>query len=109
LETSSDRLEGYVGIDDRIYQDQSWCKDLGLWLTTYDSRGTDRGIAFSYSRTPWGPWSEPQIVFNAIRDGALGKFINDPRSNPNDGLFYYVLSTWNPYVVILMKSRLRIE
>ena len=125
----------------------TWCKDLSLWFMTYDSREPNRGIAFSYSRTPWGPWSEPQIIFNATRDGALGKFIHDPSSNPNDGLagpvigkdnkanpgavhggayapyvverwtrlrgaeldLYYVLSTWNPYVVVLMKSRLRVE
>jgi hypothetical protein len=122
------------------------CKDLGLWLMTYDRREPDRGVAFSYSRTPWGPWSEPQIIFNAVRDGALGKFIHDPRSNPDDGLagpvigkgkanpaavhggayapyvverwtkfqgaelnLYYVLSTWNPYVVVLMKSRLQVK
>ena len=36
----------------------TWCKDLGLWLMTYDSRDpAPRGILFSYSRTPWGPWS----------------------------------------------------
>jgi Domain of unknown function (DUF4185) len=36
----------------------TWCKDLGLWLMTYDSREpAPRGILFSYSRTPWGPWS----------------------------------------------------
>lgn len=124
----------------------TWCKDLDLWLMTYDRREPDRGIAFSYSRTPWGPWSEPQIIFNAVRDGALSKFIHNPRSNPDDGLagpvigkgkahpdavhggayapyvverwtrlrgaeldLYYVLSTWNPYVVVLMKSHLRVE
>jgi len=125
----------------------TWCKDLGLWLMTYDSREpAPRGILFSYSQTPWGPWSEPQIIFNAVRDGALGKFIHNPQANPDDGLsgpvigkgqanpravhggayapyvierwtkvkgselsIYYVLSTWNPYVVILMKSRLRVE
>jgi len=125
----------------------TWCKDLGLWLMTYDSRDpAPRGILFSYSRTPWGPWSEPQVIFNAQRDGALGKFIHDPQAVPNDGLagpvigkgqanpgavhggayapyiverwtrvrdselnIYYVLSTWNPYVVVLMKSRLRVE
>jgi hypothetical protein len=101
---------------------------------------------FAYSRTPWGPWSEPQIIFNAARDGALGKFIHDPQSHPDDGLagpvigkgqanpqavhggayapyvverwtkvqgselsVYYVLSTWNPYVVVLMKSRMQLE
>jgi hypothetical protein len=125
----------------------TWCKDLGLWLMTYDSRApAPRGILFSYSRTPWGPWSEPQILFNEVRDGALGKFIHDPRAKPDDGLagpvigegqanlaavqggayapyvverwtkvqgskldLYYVLSTWNPYVVVLIKSRLKVE
>jgi len=125
----------------------TWCKDLGLWLMTYDSRDpSPRGILFSYSRTPWGPWSEPQVIFNAQRDGAIGKFIHNPQANPDDGLagpvigkgqanpravhggayapyvierwtkvngpelsIYYVLSTWNPYVVVLMKSQLRVE
>ncbi|MGA2076400.1 MAG: DUF4185 domain-containing protein [Terriglobia bacterium] len=125
----------------------TWCKDLGLWLMTYDSREpAPRGILFSYSRTPWGPWSEPQVIFNGMRDGAIGKFIHNPQANPDDGLagpvigkgqanpqavhggayapyvierwtkvqgselsIYYVLSTWNPYVVILMKSRLHVE
>jgi hypothetical protein len=125
----------------------TWCKDLGLWLMTFDSRDpAPRGVLFSYSRKPWGPWSEPQIIFNAQRDGALGKFIHNPQANPDDGLagpvigkgqanpqavhggayapyvverwtkvqgselsIYYVLSTWNPCVVVLMKSRLHVE
>jgi hypothetical protein len=124
-----------------------WCKDLGLWLMTYDSRPpAAAGILFSYSRTPWGPWSEPQLIFNPMRDGALGKFIHNPNARPDDGLagpvigkgqedpgavrggdyapyvverwtklqgseldLYYVLSTWNPYVVVLMKSRLQVH
>jgi hypothetical protein len=123
----------------------TWSKDLGLWMMTYDSR-QPRGILFSYSRTPWGPWSSPQILFNEVRDGALGKFIHNPHIKPDDGLagpvigisqadaasvqggsyapyvverwtrlqgseldLYYCLSTWNPYVVVLMKSRLRVE
>jgi hypothetical protein len=125
----------------------TWCKDLGLWLMTYDSRPpAAAGILFSYSRTPWGPWSEPQVLFNAVRDGAYGKFIHNINSKPDDGLagpvfnpnqpdpetipggisapyvverwtkvrgselnVYYVLTTWNPYVVVLMKSRLQVE
>jgi hypothetical protein len=124
-----------------------WCQPLGLWLMTYDSRSpAPQGILFSYSRTPWGPWSDPQTIFNDVRDGALGKFIHDPALMPDDGLagpvigmgqanpdavrggtyapyvierwikvsgseldLYYVLSTWNPYVVVLMKSRLTIQ
>ena len=125
----------------------TWCDDPGLWLMTYDSRPpATQGILFSYSKTPWGPWSEPQVIFSPNRDGAFGRFIHDPRATPPDGLsgpvigqgkanpdavrggsyapyvverwtrrrgdelsLYYVLSTWNPYVVVLMKSVLRIE
>jgi hypothetical protein len=128
-----------------------WCEELKLWLMTYDSRAPAvAGILFSYSTTPWGPWSPPQVVFNVRNDGALGHFIHDPGIKPDDGLagpvigkgqkdpaavhggsyapymikrwtkvrrgsagdreldIYYVLSTWNPYVVILMTSRLRL-
>jgi hypothetical protein len=124
----------------------TWCKDLGLWLMTYDRRRPMNGVAFSYSRTPWGPWSEPQVLFNAVRDGASGTFIHNPDARPDDGVagpvigkananpravrggnyapyvverwtklqgaelnLYYVLSTWNPYVVVLMKSRLHVD
>jgi hypothetical protein len=125
----------------------TWCKDLSLWLMTYDRRTPVAGIAFSYSHTPWGPWSEPQVLFNPVRDVAFGKFIHNPQAQPDDGVagpvfgpknqanaaairggayapyvverwtkakdseldLYYVLSTFNPYVVVLMKSRLAVE
>ena len=125
----------------------TWCKELGLWLMTYDRRTQPNGIAFSYSRTPWGPWSEPQILFNAVRDNGFGRFIHNPQRKIDDGLegpilgarknanaaeihggafapyvverwtkvqgsemeLYYLMSTMNPYVVVLMKSRLQIE
>jgi hypothetical protein len=125
----------------------TWCKELSLWLMTYDSREGVNGISFSYSRTPWGPWSEPQVIFNMVRDNALGKFIHNALAKSDDGLagpvlgpknqadpndvrggsyapyvverwtkvqgseldLYYVLSTTNPYVVVLMKSRLKID
>jgi hypothetical protein len=125
----------------------TWCRDLGLWLMTYDRRSEPNGIAFSYSRTPWGPWSEPQILFNAVRDNGFGRFIHNPLRKKDDGLegpilgarananpaevhggafapyvverwtkvqgaeldLYYVMSTLNPFVVVLMKSRLQIE
>ena len=124
----------------------SWCQPLNLWLMTFDSRApAATGIQFCYSVTPWGPWSAPQTIFDEVRDGALGKFIHDPKIQPDDGLegpvigvgqsnpaavkggayapyvverwtkvqgseldLYYVMSTWNPYVVMLMKSRLQI-
>ena len=123
----------------------TWSKDLNVWLMTYDSRPpAAKGILFSYSRTPWGPWSEPQLIFDAVRDGAAGKFIHVPGLKTDDGLagpvigqgqanpnavaggsyapyvverwtksqngelsLYYTISTWNPYVVVLMKSRFK--
>jgi hypothetical protein len=118
----------------------TWCKDLGLWLMTYDRRDPG-GIAFQYSRTPWGPWSAPETIFQPQRDHGIGKFIHDSDAPTDDGLagpvigkgqknpravhggdyapyvverwtkvrggkleLYYVMSTWNPYVVVLMKS-----
>lgn len=125
----------------------TWCAPLGLWLMTYDSRPpSTRGVLFSYATTPWGPWADPQVIFESVRDGALGTFIHDPRHTPPDGLagpvigkgqadpeavhggeyapyvverwtrvsgtdltIYYVLSTWNPYVVVLMRTRLHVE
>jgi len=125
----------------------TWCKDLGLWLMTYDLRRPDPGIMFSYARTPWGPWKDPQLLFNMVRDGGLGKFIHNSFSKRDDGLagpvpgprnqvdpaavhggafapyvverwtkvkdselnLYYVMSTFNPDVVVLMKSRLHVE
>jgi hypothetical protein len=125
----------------------TWCQALGLWLMTMDSRAPAKvGVLLSYARTPWGPWSDRQIIFNPRRDGALGKFIHDATIVPDDGLagpvigipqsqagsvdggfyapyvverwtklqgselsLYYVISTWNPYVVMLMKSRFQVS
>ncbi len=123
----------------------TWCKDLGLWLMTYDRRNPG-GIAFQCARTPWGPWSAQEIVFDARRDHAIGKFIHDSNAPADDGLagpvigkgrnkpgavhgghyapyvverwtkaqngklaIYYVMSTWNPYVVVLMKSAFTVQ
>lgn len=60
--------------------------DLGLWLMTYDGGGQSRttaGVYFTYAPEPWGPWSEPQLVFNPRRDGGSGTFIHDPSIVPN--------------------------
>ena len=64
-----------------------WSADLGLWLMTYDGgrqSGASNGVYFSSAPAPWGPWSAPQLIFNAIRDHALGVFIHDPNSVPDD-------------------------
>jgi len=51
---------------------------LGLWLMMYDEHSgslSTKGIYFTYAPQPWGPWSAPQMVFNACRDGGYGHFI----------------------------------
>lgn len=67
----------------------AFSQDFGLWLMTYDGGAQSRttaGVYFTYAREPWGPWSKPQLIFNARRDGALGTFIHDPSIVPSDGL-----------------------
>lgn len=77
---------GGVGNMSVIYSDE-----LGLWLMTYDSAGAggsreSQGFYFTHAAEPWGPWKEPQLIFNADRDGGRGTFIHDPRIAPSDGL-----------------------
>ena len=63
-------------------------EELGLWLMTYDGGKTPTtvGAYFAYAPEPWGPWSDPQLIFNARREGALGQYIHDPTIVPSDGL-----------------------
>ena len=68
-----------------------YATNLGLWLMTYDGgRNEDSpelhvaGIYFSYARQPWGPWSTPQLIFNAIRDHGYGTFIYNQDPSYND-------------------------
>lgn len=66
-----------------------YSNELGLWLMAYDSSRSSaetQGFYFTYAREPWGPWQRPQLIFNAIRDGAAGTFIHDPRISPSDRL-----------------------
>lgn len=77
---------------------------LGLWLMTFDGgrHTTDKtsyeGVYFCYATAPWGPWSTPQLIYNATRDGGFGNYIHkneltpmgpdgptiDPTNNPPD-------------------------
>jgi hypothetical protein len=64
-------------------------KGLDLWLMIYNggnSGGSKHtGVYFSYAQQPWGPWSQPQQIFNKYRDGAMGTFMHD--SNTGLGPF----------------------
>ncbi len=123
----------------------SYLEQAGLWVMTYDSRSPNaKGVNLRYAQQPWGPWSDPLVIYNEERDHGMGTFIHDPRIQPDDGLagpvigakdagpvtggtyapylidrftqiqgntltLQYVLSTWNPYTVVRMKSTLTIE
>ena len=66
-----------------------YSNELGLWLMTYDTDAGStetRGFYFTAASEPWGPWQQPQLMFNPTRDGAWGTFIHDPRIVPGDGL-----------------------
>jgi len=114
----------------------------GLWLALYDSR-SPHGILMRYVTEPWGPWSNPQILFEPRMGNGI--FAHDPDRKGTDGLagpviaegktpgevaggyyapyiidrftrvegdtvtLHYVMSTWNPYVVVRMKSSFQIQ
>ncbi len=119
---------------------------LNIWLMVYDSRNP-RGIYARWAQTPYGPYSDAELLFTQDREGAKGKWIHDEKAGddivgpiiakgkepkdvpggayapyvierftavassapPYELTFYYVLSTWNPYVVVLMESKLALE
>ena len=109
---------------------------LGVWLLLYNG-GSPRGITARVAHDPWGPWSQPLIVFDPdwshlgygalmhVRNGPDG--LSDPgrerewggeygpyvidrytRALPHRGaVVHFVLSTWNPYNVVQMRMVLR--
>ena len=62
----------------------AFVQQLGLWIMLCDSRDP-KGIILRYAAKPWGPWSDPVIVFEAMRDKG-GAFIHIPRPGTDDGL-----------------------
>jgi hypothetical protein len=59
---------------------------IGLWLMTYNADGTNppatRSVFLRYAAAPWGPWSDPQPIFNACNDGGFGSYIHYHRDLP---------------------------
>ena len=52
-----------------------------------------------------------QMDPEAVRGGAYAPYVVErwTKLKGSELSVYYVLSTWNPYVVVLMKSRLKVE
>jgi len=56
----------------------TYSQSLGLWLMIFSGGhhlAATSGMYFTYSQTPWGPWSTPQLIFNDCRDKAFGTFM----------------------------------
>ncbi len=113
----------------------TWNPFLRQWLMLYncgDPPGP-RGIVFRVASAPWGPWSQPAVLFHPWTDGGYARFMHAPnrdalhdagRENDWGGEYapyvverftvgdaarttiYFTLSTWNPYNVVLMKATL---
>ena len=66
----------------------NFCAAASLWLMTYDGgRGppdatNTTGVYFSFASAPWGPWSAPQLIFNATRDHRFGTFMRNTNFTP---------------------------
>jgi len=53
---------------------------LGCWLMLYNAwdMGPHTVIALRAAPFPWGPWSEPLVVFDPVRDDAFCNYIHVP-------------------------------
>ncbi len=101
---------------------------LGLWMATYNA--ARQQIHMRVAEQPWGTWSEPLVLFDPTQDygagPAYGRYIGDDQTErlggqgelygpyvlerftrpfgDNQVQIYWLLSTWQPYTVVLMES-----
>jgi hypothetical protein len=118
----------------------AWNADLNKWVMMYNCGAPRSQILVRTAHAAWGPWSAPQVVFDAERDNGLCRFMHDPQGKCGDRLtdphspqtagdpyapymitrfaegvagehadIYFLMSTWNPYNVVLMKARLKLD
>jgi len=56
---------------------------VGKWIMLYNC-GTERQVInLRTADFPWGPWSDPQVIFDAQRDGGFCRFIHLSREIEN--------------------------
>ncbi|HOX36691.1 MAG TPA: DUF4185 domain-containing protein [Candidatus Brocadiia bacterium] len=58
----------------------SYNRRLERWIMLYNAAPPMRGINMRTARYPWGPWSEPTIIFQPWMDGGYGRFIHASRA-----------------------------
>ncbi len=111
-------------------------KFIRRWVIFYNSDDSSRGISFRTARQPWGPWSTPQVLLDpwagayghyfhipwnwTIMDnvqnpgredefgGEYGPYMFKELATGSDNrtTIYFTMSSWNPYVSLLMKTEL---
>lgn len=80
----------------------AWIEPLGVWLMLYNA-GTPRGINARAATSPWGPWSDPFVLFDPGWPGVgYGHFMhvkdgNDPMSDP--GREHESGGEYGPYLI----------
>jgi len=118
----------------------AWSADLSKWVMMYNCGAPRSQIMVRTADNAWGPWSSPQVVFDAERDNGMCQFMHDPQGRCGTRLtdphspqiagdpyapymiarfakgvagrhadIYFLMSTWNPYNVVLMKARLKLD
>lgn len=114
----------------------AWCEPLKRWLMTYNVE-QPRSVVMRTAENPWGPWSPATVLLDPWRNGygefihaprrpgpkgslsdpgqesrygdAYGPYLI-PRFFRKEGdgaRIYFVVSTWNPYNVVLMRATVR--
>jgi hypothetical protein len=112
----------------------TWCAPLERWLMLYNG-GHPRGILMRTAKEAVGPWSEPTVLFDPnqgygkfmhiswrtrkadeVHDpgrenefgGEYGPYLIDrfTRKTAGGARIYFLMSTWNPYAVVLMRADL---
>lgn len=93
-------IEGGVGEPSVI-----WNEELDRWLIAHQRDNAD--VVLRESPTPWGPWSEPQLLVSAAEHpGLYGPYLNE-RYLSNDGTtLHFALSLWDPYNVFWFSADL---
>ena len=116
--------ETYVNIDSVVREDG--------WLVLYNC-DEPRGIQARFAHAPTASWSEQASVFEPWRDngychfmhapdcdavndpgretewgGEYGPYLVEPLTQPTEhgAVIGFVMSTWNPYATVLMRSEL---
>jgi hypothetical protein len=53
----------------------AWCEPVKRYIMLYNS-SQPRGIVLRSALQPWGPWSEPKVIFDPWKDGGYGNFMH---------------------------------